>query len=98
MQNLSTSADDRLRDLHEWLEEFADNLEDTEVLAPAHISRGLRFGTSYESGIKIKEAQYSYSLPKRPKLRSLLANQDDKGSLQKTHWRSSTSRAESLVT
>ena len=48
---------------------------------------GLRFGTSYESGIKIKEA----SLPKRPKLRSLPANQNDKGSLQKTLWRSRTS-------
>ena len=38
-----------------------------------------------------EESQYLYSLPKRPKLRSMLANQDDKGSLQKTHWRSSTS-------
>ena len=46
---------------------------------------------SYESGIKIMEAQYLYSLPKRPKLRSLLANQAYKGCLQKTHWRSSTS-------
>ena len=50
---------------------------------------GLRFGTPYESGIKIKEAQFLYSLSKRPKLRSMLADQDDKGSLQKTHWRSS---------
>ena len=32
-----------------------------------------------------------FSLPKRPELRRLLANQNDKGSLQKTHWRSSTS-------
>ena len=52
---------------------------------------GLRFGVPYESGIKIKEAQSLYSLPKRSKLRSLLANYKDKGSLQKTHWRSSTS-------
>ena len=65
------------------LEEFTDNLEDTELHA-------LRFRTSYESGIKIQEAQYLFSLPERPKLRSLLANQNDKGSLQKTHWRSST--------
>ena len=28
----------RLRDLAEWLEEFTDNLEDTEMPAPAHIS------------------------------------------------------------
>ena len=87
----SRDADDRLRDLPEWLEEFTDNLEDTEVHAlRAHFS-GLRFGTSCESGIKITEAQYLYSLHKRPKLRSLLAIQMDKGSLQKTLWRSSTS-------
>ena len=49
----------------------------------------LRFGTAYKSGTQ--EAQYFYSLPERSKLRSMLANQDDKGSLQKTHWRSSTS-------
>ena len=32
-------SDDRLRDLPEWLDEFTDNVEDTEVPAPAHISR-----------------------------------------------------------
>ena len=32
-----------------------------------------------------------HSLPKRPRLRCLLENQNNKGSLQKTHWRSSTS-------
>ena len=58
--------------------------------ARTHLS-GLRFGTSFESGIKIKEAQFLYSLPERPKLRSLCGNLNDKGSLQKTHWRSSTS-------
>ena len=31
-------SDGRLRDLPEWLEEFTDNLEYTEVHAPAHIS------------------------------------------------------------
>ena len=30
-------SDDRLRDLPQWWEEFTDNLEDTEVLAPAHL-------------------------------------------------------------
>ena len=52
---------------------------------------GLRFGTSYKSGIKIKESSYLYSLSQRPKLRSMFANQNYKCSLQKTHWRSSTS-------
>ena len=37
----------------------------------------LSFGTSYESGIQ--EVQYLYSLPKRSKLRSMVADQNDKG-------------------
>ena len=32
------ASEDRLRDLQEWFEEFTENLEDTEVPAPAHIS------------------------------------------------------------
>ena len=32
-------SDERLRDLPEWLEEFTDNLEDTELHAPARISQ-----------------------------------------------------------
>ena len=65
---------------------------DTETLVPGHVSQDSD-GTSYESGTEIKEAQYFDSLPQRPKLRSLQAKQDYEGSLQKTHWRSST-RAE----
>ena len=38
-----------------------------------------------------KQGSTVFTLSKRPKLRSLLENQNDKGSLQKTHWRSSTS-------
>ena len=34
----SSISDDRLRDLPEWLEEFTENLGDTEVRAHAHIS------------------------------------------------------------
>ena len=56
--------------------------------------RRVRWHTFLFSGVKIKEAQYLYSLPKRPKLGSLLANHIDKGSLQKTHWRSSISGRE----
>ena len=58
----------------------------------------LRFGTDNGSGRQVKDAQYFHSLPRMPRLRSLLANQNDKGSLQKTHWRSSTSSRKSLVT
>ena len=35
----SRDADDRLRDLPKWLEEFTNNLEDKELHAPAHISQ-----------------------------------------------------------
>ena len=68
------------------LEDFTDN---GSACTRTRFS-GPKFGTSHESGIKIKEAQYLYSVPKRPKLRHMLENQNDKGSLQKTHWRSST--------
>ena len=32
-------SDERLRDLPKWLKDFADNLEDTEMPVPEHISR-----------------------------------------------------------
>ena len=59
--------------------------------APAHTSQDSdsEFPTKVVS--KSRKHQYFHSLPKRPKLRRLFANQNDKGSLQKTHWRSSTS-------
>ena len=63
-QNKNRKSDDsrdadNLRDLPEWLEELTDNLEDTELYAPAH-SSGLWFGTSNESRIeiRIKAAQH----------------------------------------
>ena len=37
-QSESTRREDRLRDPPEWSKEFTENLEDTEVPAPAHIS------------------------------------------------------------
>ena len=93
----SRASDNRLRDLLEWLEVFTDNLKDTELHAPRTHFSGLRFGTSCESGIKIKEAQYSYSLPKRPKLRSLLANQKSRA-LCRRRTGEALHRAENLVT
>ena len=55
------ASDDRLRDLPEWLEEFTDNREDTEMFASAHTHfSGLRFGTSFESGINIKGVYFSH--------------------------------------
>ena len=81
------NSDDPLADHLEWLEEFKENLVDRIACIRTQFSE-LRSGTFYESVNNTKEAQYLYSLPERPKLRSLLANQYDKNSLQKTHWRS----------
>ena len=53
----------RLRDLPDWLEESTDNLEDRSACTRTQFS-GLRFGTSYESGIKIKEAVFCTHVPK----------------------------------
>ena len=71
------------------LEEFTDNLEDTELHAPAHTSQD----SDSERATKVVSKSSKHSIYTHfPKdLRSLLANQNDKGSLQKTHWRSSTS-------
>ena len=38
-KNDDRDSDDRLQDPPEWLEEFTDNLEDTEMPVPAHISQ-----------------------------------------------------------
>ena len=38
-RNDSRDSDDHVRHLPAWLEEFTDNLEDTEVLTPAHMSQ-----------------------------------------------------------
>ena len=76
----------------EWLEDFAENLQIAEVPAPANISHESDPERPKKSGVT--EAQCSYSLPERPKLRGLQANQGDKGSLQKANWKFSTSSRE----
>ena len=71
-------ADERVRDFSEWLQEFPHNPQDTEMPAPAHISR------DSDSELRKKVVPNSsthsifYSLPERPKLRSMLENQNDK--------------------
>ena len=42
MKNGNRDSDDRLRDLLEWLEEFTDNLKDTEMPMPAHMHTFVR--------------------------------------------------------
>ena len=51
----SQDADDCLRDLPEWLEEFTDNPEDTELLGSAHSSPASDSERLRKSGMKIKE-------------------------------------------
>ena len=70
-------AKDQLGDMPFWLQDFTDNLKVPEMPAPAH--------SSWDS-----RNHSAYTLPEKPKLRRMLANQDDKRSLQNTHWRSST--------
>ena len=74
----------RLRDLAEWLEEFTDNLEDTEMPAPAHISHD----TDSERPTKVasKKHRIFTQSPERRKLRHLHANQNNRSSLQETHY------------
>ena len=82
------AADNRLRDLLEWLE-FADNLEEAELVASAHISRE----SNSEPPREVASGKHSiFTHFQRPQLRGLQENQDYKGSLQEALWRSSTSR------
>ena len=90
--------DDRFRDLPEWLEEFADNLEDKEMSESVHVSQDSDSVRLAKVVSTSRKHSIFTHLPKKPKLRSMLANQKYEGSLQKTHWRSSTSSRKVLVT
>ena len=69
--------DDPLADLPEWLEEFTDNLEDTEVHASAHISQDSDSERLTKVVSKSRKHSIYVHFPKRPELRSLLANHND---------------------
>ena len=85
-RNGSRDSDDRLRDLPDWLEEFTDYLEDKETPVPAHVSQDSDSERPTKVGSKSRKHQIVYSLSKRPKLRSMLENQNYEGSSQKTRW------------
>ena len=71
-----------------WLDYFTENLEIAHIPTSADISHDSdpeRFLND------IKEEQYVYSLPERPKLRGLQADPNFKSSLQKANWKFSTS-------
>ena len=91
IRNGNRDSDDRLRGLPERLEEFTDDLDHTELHAPAHTSQDSESERPTKVVSKSRKHQIFYSLLEWLKLRSLLSNQNDKGSLHKTHWRSSTS-------
>ena len=84
---------DPLHDLPERLQEFPENLVDERV--PMH--RDSPASSSRESAseplrkvVPGKHSIYTH-FPKGLKLWSMPADQNDKGTVQKTHWRSSTS-------
>ena len=78
-------------DLPEWLEEFRQNLVDESVPEHRDSSSSSHGLPSVPRGSGIGQAPHFYSLPEGPKLRCLLENQNNKGFVQKTHSRSSTS-------
>ena len=89
----SQASSNRLCDLPDWLrgvhrKSRRQRSASIKGHTRKHFSR-FRFGTSNQSGIV--EAQYLYSLPRRPKLRNTQENQDYEGSSQEAHWRSRTS-------
>ena len=90
-RNDSGDPDVRLRDLSEWMKEFIDNLEDTELPPSAHVSQDSDSERPTNVISKSRKHSFFYSLPTRPKFRSMFANDNYEDSLQKTHWRSSTS-------
>ena len=82
-------------DIPEWLQEFRENLVDDRV--PER--RDSHASSSHEPSLEPTPARsvdqgkhnvYTH-FPKRPKLRDLPEDQNYKGAVQKTHWRSHTS-------
>ena len=82
-------------EIPEWLQEFRENLVDDEV--PEH--RDSHASSSHEVSLEPtskrredlgKHSVYTH-FPERPKLRDLSEDQNYKGPVQKTQWRSRTS-------
>ena len=88
-KNDTQDSDDRLRDLSEWLEEFTDNLEDSEIPVSAHIFSGPRFETSCESWHQHQRSTvFILTSPKDQNSKECLRTTMTTAPLQKTHWRS----------
>ena len=89
-RNGSRDADDRFRDLPEWLEELKDDLEDTEMPAPARSSQDS--DSELPTKVVSKSRKHSIFLTsQKTEIAKSVCESKWQGSLQKTHWRSSTS-------
>ena len=71
-----------MRDLPEWLEDYTDNLDDTEVLVPAHVAQNADSERPTRVASNSRRHSVFNSLPKKteiakyacePKLQGLLA-------------------------
>ena len=95
-----------MHDLPDWLQDFREKLVDEsspleeprgnpamlrsrDTSNSSHLN--LTTGVASKSGTRFGKAQCRHALSEGPNLRYLLANQNYKGFLQKTHWRSSFS-------
>ena len=92
----SRDADDPLGDLPEWLEEFTDNPEDTEVPASANTSHDSDSGRPAKVAAR-KHGSYSH-FPEDRNCEVCLRTKMSRAVCRKAHWRSSTSSRKSLVT
>ena len=70
--------------------------EDPDIPVHTHFSGGLRFGTSYESGIQ--EALYLHSLPKDRNCDVCLRTKTNKDPLQNARAKHQNHKQKSLVT
>ena len=83
--------DNRLWDLLEWLEEFTDNPDNAELRALAHISQDSDSELPTTVVSKWRKHSIYTHFPKDRNCEVCLRIKNDTGSLQKTHWRRSTS-------
>ena len=82
-------------EIPEWLQEFRENLVDDEIPLQGGSHASSSNEASLEPITKRREDLGKHSVythfPRRPKLRDVSEDQNYKGSVQKTQWRSGTS-------
>ena len=85
------NSDDPVADLLERLEEFKENLVDTELSASAHSSHDSDLEHPTKVATKSRKQRIFTHFPKDRDCDECLRTKNNKGSLQKTQWRSSSS-------